>query len=174
MAELTADERARLAEEIRNQQRELNAKLQAIGIDLSDKPRQMKSPDGGPTSTAHDFLRPVMRRTMDVYVDSANGGRRRISIAVENYNPGLHTLAEEEEGGGAAEEPTSTPRARRRRELRVDDSEAVLEPASSSRDELMALTIPALLELPEVEMLEDVPTDKAQLVDAIWEVRQGN
>jgi hypothetical protein len=158
--QLTQAERDSMIKDLLAAKADMDSKLAALGVSAPE-PKDRKSPDGGPSSQAHRFITPVLRRTMPV---------RRLSdgaeclINVEAFDPDHYEdLAPRPPGGVAA--PPRQPRA-------VVDPNHVpfgTEPA----EELLKLTVEVLRAKPEVKLMEgDVPTKKHDLVDAILEVRE--
>lgn len=112
-----------------------------------------RSPDGGPLSQAHLFLKPQALPTMRVkFKEAPKLGV--VEINRSDFNPKLHT-----EAAGAEKK---TERVRLPTDLY----------GSQTRDELLLMTIEELKKLKEWEDVDNQKlTKKEDIVDAILEVR---
>jgi len=149
-------EQAALIEDLRKQQLDLNKKLEALGASPKVE-RELRSPDGGPPSEAHNMMRVQPRATMRVKRTGANGEEVTTTIAREHFNPEIHE---------SLEDPEEKPKRKPRR------PKVVL--SEQTKDELLVMTVPALQELPEVEHIEpdELSDKKAELVEQIIAVRE--
>lgn len=157
-APLTEEQKTELANDIRTQMRELDRKLEALGIppELPPKGRNLKEPDGGPVST----FRPnaTLVPTVEVTMKNLPGNPRAI-INQSDFQADEHEKVEKPK--------------RPRGELETP-SKPLVKPqlGTQTRDQLLVLTVPALKELPEVKYIKGVvPENKQELVEAILAVR---
>lgn len=170
MTNLTQAERDALAQELLAQQASINAKLNALG--LATKPKEPeKSPDGGPPSNIHQNpnFKTTLRKLIPVEIQTADGSWTDALISAGSFDSKIHRHPA---GSKSDEEKKS---GRTRRDLEDGKTTKVkLDPGkfgNQPRSELAALSMDVLAAMPEVGVMEEVPTDKGKMVDAILAVR---
>ena len=151
-------ERDNMIESIRQQQAQLSAQLKQLGITDEKKKKSEKSPDGGPVSEGHTFLRPRIVPTITVKAKSSG---RTIHIRKEQFDEKLHERIAVE---------------RKTRQVGAGSYEAsqlTVTQTDKTRDQLLSMTVPALLKQPELDGLQETPPDKkVKIVDLILKRRE--
>lgn len=156
---LNQEERDAKIEELQATVANATAVLDSLGIGTgNDVKMDATSPDGGPASHAHKFLKATLTSTKAVMVTGADGKQTEALIATSDFDPDIHT---EVKAKRAAISMDPTPAA-----------EPAPEFSDEDRSTLLVLTVEKLKAMPEVEFMDTVPTTKSDLVDAILEVRE--
>lgn len=135
------------------QQGEINAKLGQLGI--TDQPKKaLKSPDGGPVSDAHTFLKPHLTPTVHVIIKESG---EEAHIRPDDFDSALHDKIKAER------------RARKVQDPGVAEGEETTASSGLTRDNLLTLTVPVLRTQPELSGIpvEGLPDKKVELVDLI-------
>jgi len=156
--QLTQSQRDAMIAQVLKNQDDNAATLAALGHTKKATHEYKTSPDGGPPSHAHRFLKANLLPTMQV-VNRTTGATCLISK--KRYDPELYERVE----------PVGK-RARTPLVPQVEDKPAVIVISDLPRGEMLRLSMTKLMALPEVAHIPSPPKDKTKLVDAICGVRE--
>lgn len=152
---LNEAERAEMARKAMAAIEEGTRMLAALGIETVAEDEPVKAPDGAPTSKAHTILKPRILPVCRVRLLESDGHEAIINSA--EFDPEIHERIE----------------TAKRTRTTLEDTKPAPVFGTHTRDELLAHTVPALLAMPEVALIEgEAPEKKEELVVAILDVRE--
>lgn len=163
---MTQDGKA--AQLLLQQFQQLQRQMEALGI-VADaetgtiRNKLKKAADGGPLSSIHTRLPKHRLKTVKV-LREVNGEQVETIISERDFDKRIHTKVEEVAGSGPRRNPLA------------GDPTPAPEPApafgTQDANQLSKMSMEKLSKMPEVEHMDEVPTTKGELVEAILDVRR--
>lgn len=148
-------ERDAMIQHLLERQKETNDLLAQLGFTAEEVKgdKDKRAPDGGPTSDAHRFLKPVKCPTINVRLKATGDPA---VIREQNFNPDIHEKVAQERRARDVKDP-------------APNQAAKVQVTQVTEEELLTYSIPVLVAQPELAGVDPatLPSEKTDLVALI-------